>query len=86
MHFKVTFVVYINNMISNMSFEVMQSYNVQFCQTYKYHGNFLTGTPTNNTGENPFAVLSERLLTALFLELPVIQGTVRFPEICENNK
>lgn len=41
---------------------------------------------TNNTGGNPFAALSGRLLTALFLEHPVIQGTVRFPEICENNK
>jgi len=24
----------------------------------------------------------ENILTALFLEQPVIQGTVRFPEIC----
>lgn len=37
-------------------------------------------------GGNPLAALNERLLTALFLEHPVIQGTVRFPEICGNNK
>jgi hypothetical protein len=35
---------------------------------------------------NSFVALKERLLTALFLEHPVIQGTERFPEICENNK
>lgn len=35
---------------------------------------------------NSFVGLNQRLLTALFLEHPVIQGTVRFPEICENNK
>lgn len=59
---------------------------VQFCQLYKYDGNFLNGILTNSTRGNPFAALNERLLTALFLEHPVIQGTVRFPEICENNK
>lgn len=35
---------------------------------------------------NAFAAWKQRLLTALFLEHPVIQGTVRVPEICGNNK
>lgn len=57
-----------------------------FGQLYINHNNFLSGIPTNNMRGNPFVALNEKLLTALFLEHPVIQGTVRFPEICENNK